>query len=306
MTGASSAATAVVFVNYHSEGLIAPRAAELLAAGLPVVVADNSGTYGDGPGVRLPMGGNCGFAHACNLGVAALGEEADVVVLHNPDVRCTPWTLLQLAHIVRWQNRPGIVAPGEQVGNVIRENGYRYPYPFREFGLAARAAVRSRLPPPGGRGGRGRSGGPQHFRGRGRRFAGAGCLAVARRAFAEVGGFDVGYFLYGEDLDLWHRVGVAGFDRAFEPGLVVVHDMGTGSPMGAAAREVLRWLGVELFAERHREFRWRAMRAAHRPFLPTLDQRAGALGATVRALWSRGVLPSEVQGEVRNLFLDDR
>jgi len=49
------------------------------------------------------------------------------------------------------------------------------------------------------------------------------CFLVRSRAFAEVGGFDPGFFLYYEDVDLARRLAAAGHRRVLEPELRVVH-----------------------------------------------------------------------------------
>jgi N-acetylglucosaminyl-diphospho-decaprenol L-rhamnosyltransferase len=46
---------------------------------------------------------------------------------------------------------------------------------------------------------------------------------VRRTAFEEVGGFDTGYFMYFEDLDLCRRLALAGWQSVFVPTSVVEH-----------------------------------------------------------------------------------
>jgi hypothetical protein len=292
--------SAVLFVNHHSERLIMPRLAPLVAAGFRTVVADNSGTFPSVEGtIVLPMQGNVGFAAACNAGVEALDQDVDVLVFLNPDVDADVEVLRQLAQEASTNADSGIVAPAEQVGWVIRENGYRYPATLREPVLAVRhmRSVRShaRSCPTGSS--------ARRWRGRGRRFAGAGCIALARSRFASVGGFDERYFLYGEDLDLWHRLALAGAVNRFRPDLVVRHHMGTGSPVGAAPREILRWLGVELFAETFLPGRWPMFRLAHRPFLAMFQGEAGDLGHRVGVLWREGLPPSDVLARLRGFLV---
>jgi N-acetylglucosaminyl-diphospho-decaprenol L-rhamnosyltransferase len=49
------------------------------------------------------------------------------------------------------------------------------------------------------------------------------CVLVRRAAFDEVGGFDEGYFMYFEDVDLGFRLGRAGYVNRFVPDAVVTH-----------------------------------------------------------------------------------
>ncbi|MEW6755307.1 MAG: glycosyltransferase family 2 protein [Candidatus Latescibacterota bacterium] len=49
------------------------------------------------------------------------------------------------------------------------------------------------------------------------------CLMVRRSAVEAVGGFDAGFFLYYEDVDLCYRARQAGWSVLYDPGLVVPH-----------------------------------------------------------------------------------
>ena len=49
------------------------------------------------------------------------------------------------------------------------------------------------------------------------------CLLIRKSAFDEVGGFDDGYFMYFEDVDLGERLGLAGWKNVYVPQAVVVH-----------------------------------------------------------------------------------
>jgi N-acetylglucosaminyl-diphospho-decaprenol L-rhamnosyltransferase len=48
-------------------------------------------------------------------------------------------------------------------------------------------------------------------------------VLVRRSAFAELGGFDSGYFMYFEDVDLGYRLGKSGYRNVYEPSAVVTH-----------------------------------------------------------------------------------
>ena len=49
------------------------------------------------------------------------------------------------------------------------------------------------------------------------------CLLLRRDAFDAVGGFDPGYFMYFEDVDLGDRLGDAGWHNVYVPAAVVSH-----------------------------------------------------------------------------------
>jgi GT2 family glycosyltransferase len=283
----------IVFVNYRSEQLIAPRAERLLAAGFDVVVADNSGTYA-GPGTTVDPGGNVGFGAGCNAAIASLDDSVSVVVLHNPDVDATPEVVRELCDRLRAQARPGLLGPAVREGQAVRTAGFQEPGIGREA-LLSLAEVLGR-----NRAQRERTAGPTGARRavRGKRFASAALLAVDLDALRSVGGFDPELFLYGEDLDLWHRVQDAGRTVGFAEDLVVDHAHATGSPLGALDRAVLRWVGIELFAARHRRWSWPLFRLAHLP-AAVLARRRGPLPRVVAASWFRGRHPRSVAREVR-------
>jgi N-acetylglucosaminyl-diphospho-decaprenol L-rhamnosyltransferase len=63
------------------------------------------------------------------------------------------------------------------------------------------------------------------------------CVLVRKSAFDELGGFDDGYFMYFEDVDLGYRLGKAGYRNVYEPAAVVVHS-GAHSTSDHSARMI--------------------------------------------------------------------
>ena len=49
------------------------------------------------------------------------------------------------------------------------------------------------------------------------------CVLVRRSAFDKIGGFDEGYFMYFEDVDLGYRLGKAGYRNVYEPDATAIH-----------------------------------------------------------------------------------
>ena len=303
----SRLATAVVFVNFHSEALILPRATALLDQGFDVVVADNSDTFPDGQVRRVTMPANEGFSRACNRAVAALPPQVDAICFHNPDVDAELSVLDSLRGVLEGQRAPGAVAPAERNQVRVRLAGYHYPSPHREALLGGRAALATMLrgalsnsPPTLAPRGKRLSTAPRptppH---RHRRFPSGGLLMVSRNSHEAIGGFDERYFLYGEDLDYWHRLGLAQLDTEFRPEMIIDHATSTGSPLGTAQRELLRWLGVELFAETFTPMTWRRMRLAHHLLLPAFAPACPELARRVAACWAADKCPSQVLVELR-------
>lgn len=76
---------------------------------------------------------------------------------------------------------------------------------------------------------------------------GATALLVRRKAFDAVGGFDEGFFLYGEDLDLCRRLREAGWRLVALPVHWADHAQGASSS-GWWARELVWWEGTLRYA----------------------------------------------------------
>jgi GT2 family glycosyltransferase len=55
-------------------------------------------------------------------------------------------------------------------------------------------------------------------------------MLVRRDLLEQVGGFDEGFFLYGEDMDLCARLRAAGGQIRYEPGATVRHEEGQSAP----------------------------------------------------------------------------
>jgi N-acetylglucosaminyl-diphospho-decaprenol L-rhamnosyltransferase len=79
------------------------------------------------------------------------------------------------------------------------------------------------------------------------------CFLVRRTAFESVGGFDEGYFMYAEDLDLCWRLHRAGWRVLYEPNVHVVHAQGLST-----ARHRVRMLVA------HHRSTWRFARKSSR------------------------------------------
>jgi len=77
-------------------------------------------------------------------------------------------------------------------------------------------------------------------------------MLVRRELFEAIGGFDEGFFLYGEDADLCLRIRRAGFEIAHAPEVTVRHVGGTSE---AAATAHAKWTrkqqGLHRFFELH-------------------------------------------------------
>lgn len=177
--------------------------------------------------VRVMRGhGNIGFAAACNL--AALQTRSDILAFVNPDVVLGKTALTDLATALVAAPPPAIV------GGDLRDLDGRADRGGRRERLTLwRAFVSytglSRLTPP-----------VPAFRDFNRRDepttgpeevgAISGALMLMRRSDLEaLGGFDEGYFLHVEDIDLCRRAQDAGWRVIFQPGPHGVHHRSTSA-----------------------------------------------------------------------------
>jgi N-acetylglucosaminyl-diphospho-decaprenol L-rhamnosyltransferase len=81
-----------------------------------------------------------------------------------------------------------------------------------------------------------------------------GFLMLRRTMLEELGGFDEGFFLYGEDIDLCYRAARAGWERWYVPEAVVVHELQAVTDRRFLTRRTLwHWRGILRFARKHPE-----------------------------------------------------
>ena len=82
-----------------------------------------------------------------------------------------------------------------------------------------------------------------------------GAFLLLRRAMlAELGGFDAGFRLYGEDIDLQYRAMRAGWERWYVPAAVVRHDHQAVTDRQLLTRRTLwHWRGIVRFVRKHPE-----------------------------------------------------
>jgi GT2 family glycosyltransferase len=81
-----------------------------------------------------------------------------------------------------------------------------------------------------------------------------GFLMMRRTMLDELGGFDEGYFLYGEDIDLCYRAAQAGWERWYLPAAVVEHEHQAVTDHRLLTRRTLwHWRGILRFVRKHPE-----------------------------------------------------
>ncbi|MEJ3403530.1 glycosyltransferase family 2 protein [Rathayibacter sp. YIM 133350] len=233
---------AVVTVSFHSEGVL-PAFLESVtgACSRPVlsIVVDNSG--GTSPtigelcaryGARLLVPGeNLGYGGAINHAVATLPSEIEWILVSNPDVELAPASMDVLLDAVA--SRPTIGAAGPTVLN--RDNSvYPSARALPSLGTGIGHALFANLWP--------RNPWTERYH-RGVDSQGVtgwlsgSCFLVRRSVFDEVAGFDEGYFMYFEDVDLGYRISQAGYENIYVPAASVRH---SGAHSTASRADAMR------------------------------------------------------------------
>ena len=226
-----------VIVTHRSATEVAAAVRSCLAEGLApshLRVVDNASpdrtvavVAETAPGVPVTrLARNLGFARAVNHGAAGLDGAA--LLLLNPDAELTAGALAALCAALDQDPRRGAVSPriDRPDGRLDLACRRSFPSPATAFFRLSRL---SRLFPDHPRlAAYNLTDRPVDQPGLIDSGSGA-CLLVRRTAWDRVQGFDPGYFMYGEDLDLCWRLGVAGYTVWYEPRARVRHHKGRSS-----------------------------------------------------------------------------
>jgi N-acetylglucosaminyl-diphospho-decaprenol L-rhamnosyltransferase len=254
----STAGLDVVIVSYRSRDLLRDCLASLRAhppsCPMKVVVVDNAS--GDGttemvaaehPEVDLVAAPtNLGFAAATNLG--ATRGDAPYLLALNPDTAVSEGALDAVLATIEAHPEVAVVGPRllRPDGSLDHASKRSFPTPLSALG---------------------------HFTGVGRRPGATGSLAayrapevesgpvdavngafmlLRRSAFDRVGGFDEGYWMYMEDLDLSYTLAQEGWGTWYEPAATVMHVK--GGTTGGERSVRLNWAfhrGMYRFYRKH-------------------------------------------------------
>ncbi|TKV58909.1 glycosyltransferase family 2 protein [Nakamurella flava] len=233
-----------------------------------VVMADNGSTDGSveraaardadatgGPEVRLlRTGGNLGYGRAANAGVADLGPAVAWVMVVNPDVVLGPGSVDELIAAAGRHPDAGAFGP-----LITTEDGVVYPsaraLPSLVAGVGHAALGWWRPSNPWTRSYRLDRAEPVE------RTAGwlsGSCLLLRRESFAAVDGFDPGYFMYFEDVDLGERLARAGWRNVYVPSARVVHTGGHATEKAPALMADAHHRSAYRYLSRRYPARWQA------------------------------------------------
>lgn len=223
----------VVVVSYNSaeqlRGCVEPLCG---IAGVSVVVVDNASqdrsleTIADLPLQSLALPSNGGFAHGCNAGWR--NGSSRYVLFLNPDARIDVASIDRLVAVLESSERTGIVAP-----RIVDEDGGLH-HSLRRFprlrSTYAQALFLHKLAPTATWADEIVRSAASYEEPGTHEWASGACLLVRRELLEQLGGWDEGFFLYCEDIDLCRRAKLAGFDVRYEPTAVAVHAGGASAP----------------------------------------------------------------------------
>jgi N-acetylglucosaminyl-diphospho-decaprenol L-rhamnosyltransferase len=232
----------------------------------------------------LRTGGNVGYGAAVNAALADLAEGYAVVA--NPDVLFHPGAIDELREAARrWPRAatlgPAIRTPGGELYPSARDLprlstgaghalfGWMWPSnPWTARYRRERETPRER---PAG-------------------WLSGSCLLIDVGAFWSVGGFDPGYFMYFEDVDLAERLTRAGWLHVYVPTAVVEHEGGHATRREPHRMERAHHVSAFRYLSR------RYPRPAHAPL--RLGFRLG-LAARLLASWLSGRVAAGARFQVR-------
>lgn len=221
---------AIVTVAYDSDAPLDAFLTSVDASTQPVskvVVADNLPSQGSASRIAhehgaeyLPLPRNMGYGSAINRAVSTIPRTVGWILISNPDVVIEADALEVLLSTATQDAR--IAAVGPLVRNPdqsVYPSARRVPSIRHGVGHAFFANIWPSN--PWTRTYHDGKGGVPSLRDTG--WLSGSCLLVRRSAFDEIGGFDDGFFMYFEDVDLGYRFGKNGWRNVYQPAAEVMH-----------------------------------------------------------------------------------
>lgn len=222
----------VVIVNYNAGSLLTACVQSVRAEqAAAIVVVDNGSTDGSDqallqrfPDTQLLRLKNPGFGAANNHGAKQL--QTDVVFCINPDTVVHPGAFARLLQALASDPAIGVVGP-----RLLNSDGSVYPSAraFPRFLAGAGHGIVG-LIWPDNRWSRAYKRLDHSYDQAGRvDWVSGAAMFMRRSAFDSVAGFDEGYFLYMEEVDLCWRLRERGWKVMFDPGAVLTHVQGVST-----------------------------------------------------------------------------
>jgi N-acetylglucosaminyl-diphospho-decaprenol L-rhamnosyltransferase len=188
-----------------------------------------------------------GYAANINLGLTRTSGEA--VLVSNPDAVAEPGAVAELREFMEAHPRCGVAGPGMTFPDGSHQSSRRR-FPTVGGTVVRRTPLRKVVKQehhlhldeaaPGG---------PVETD-----WMLGGFLLLRRAMLDELGGFDPGFRLYGEDIDLQYRAMQAGWERWYVPAAVVRNEHKAVTDSRLLTRRTLwHWRGILRFVRKHPE-----------------------------------------------------
>jgi N-acetylglucosaminyl-diphospho-decaprenol L-rhamnosyltransferase len=264
MTAVPAADLAVVIVNFNTGDWLARCLASIDASrgnvATDLVVIDNdsddeSADAAEAAGVRLIRNPtNRYLSPAWNQGAAE--TDAPLLLFLNPDTEWFHGTLADLVAVARAHPQAGIVGPMlRNPDGTVYPSGRRFPSLINAVGHAFVSPITrdNRFTR------RYEMDGWDRTTEREVDWVSGACMLFSRGAFDAVGGFDEGFPLYAEELDIATRLREEGWTVVFTPAVEVIHAVGvsTGGDRRPHRLVVMHSASLYRYYRLHRAAGWR-------------------------------------------------
>jgi N-acetylglucosaminyl-diphospho-decaprenol L-rhamnosyltransferase len=250
--------SAVVISHGHRDELVRSLPALLPQVDEAVVIANLRGSGPADPlGVRV-IEQERPRSFAANINAGAAATTGELVLVANPDTVAEPGAVATLREFAAAQPRCGVAGP-QMLDPDGRWQPSRRRFPTVGGTLVRRTPLRLVFRPLERQ--------RRHYLLDERPaepvqadWMLGGFLLIRRAAFDEVGGFDEGFRMYGEEIDFCYRLAKAGWERWYVPAAVVRHRWDAVTDRRLLTRRTLwHWRGILRFVRKHPE-RLRALR----------------------------------------------
>jgi GT2 family glycosyltransferase len=270
------AVTDVVVVSYNSARSLVDCVGALAEdSRFHVVVVDNASqddsleVVADCQVELLALDQNHGFAYGCNRGWEV--GTAPYVLFLNPDARIDPPSILSLVGVLEASPRLGAVGPCiRHESGALDLSQRRFP---RLRSTYAQALFLHRILPRAPWADEVVHDPALYEQARPVEWISGACLLARRTTLEQIGGWDEGFFMYGEDKDLCRRLWRAGCQVRYEPGATAIHIGGQSAPRA----QLLPTLAAS---------RIRYARKHHRKLVALLERIGVGLGEVTHAVFT--------------------
>lgn len=190
-----------------------------------------------------------------NLGFGAGNNQAfeysrgEFIFLLNPDTLLIDHSVDQMISFMKREKKVGLTAPMLLYGDHTLQRSIRRYYSF--FGslldnrfmnpvIAKFPKITEWLP-----------GLVDHSRTQNIDWAKGAALLIRREVIEEIGLFDEDFWIYGEEMDLCHRIGSAKWDKVYLNYCKIVHLEGKSTVQSSARMFLMNYKGMYLFLRKH-------------------------------------------------------